>query len=277
MVKRVSFWGLVIVAIVVAVQLLLSDRSQPPEELPQRPREQLPAVDSSAEPPPPNAELAVPPEAVARNDVAPGAVPADAPRKFERRIMFTCSDNQFFVRIGDGEVRLLPPGSLTEYYIPLARAGASTWRGRYANEDIEFRDGGDVGAVTLGAHSFDNCVATRDRASLGEANTGVTFQAFGHSPQWSFEIVVPEGFVLTTQRGEQHVVPFREPIDSGRKITFRSVLGTQEMVVVVDRIPCLDAPSGETLAHAVTVTFDNEWYYGCGRFIRYRDEPAASR
>jgi uncharacterized membrane protein len=198
------------------------------------------------------------------------AMSADAPRKFERRVMFTCSGNPFFVRIGDGEVRLLPPGSLTGYYIPLARAGASTWRGRYANEDIEFRDGGDVGAVKLGAHSFDNCVATRDRASLVEANTGVTFQAFGHSPQWSFEIVVPEGFVLTTQRGEQHVVPFREPIDSGGKITFRSVLGTQEMVVVVDRIPCLDAPSGETLAHAVTVTFDNEWYYGCGRFIRYR-------
>jgi uncharacterized membrane protein len=191
--------------------------------------------------------------------------------------MFDCNGDQFFVRIGDGEVRLLPPGSLTGYYIPLAPAGGSTWRGRYANEDIVFRNDGDVGAVKLGAHNFDNCVATRDRAALAEASTGVTFQAFGHSPAWNFEIIVPEGFVLTTQRGEHHVVPFREPIDSGGKITFRSVLGTQEMVAVIDRIPCLDAPTGETFAHAVTVTFDNEWYYGCGRFIRFRDEPAASR
>lgn len=193
-----------------------------------------------------------------------------APRKFERRVMFDCNGDQFFVRIGDDEVRLLPPGSLTGHFIPLAPAGGSTWRGRYANEDIVFRNGGDVGAFEVGVHDFDNCVATRDRAALVEAGRGVTFQAFGHSPAWNFEIVVPEGFVLTTPRGEQHVVPFREPIDGGGKITFRSVSGTQEMVVVIDRIPCLDAPTRETFANAVTVTFDDEWYYGCGRFVSYR-------
>jgi uncharacterized membrane protein len=193
-----------------------------------------------------------------------------APRKFERRVMFDCNGDRFFVRIGDDEVRLLPPGSLTGYFIPLAPAGGSTWRGRYANEDIVFRNGGDTGAVQVGVHDFDNCVATRDRASLVEANAGVIFQAFGHSPAWNFEIVVPDGFVLTTPSGEQHVVPFREPIDGGGKITFRSVSGTQEMVAAIDRIPCLDAPTGETFANVVAVTFDNEWYYGCGRFIRYR-------
>jgi uncharacterized membrane protein len=202
--------------------------------------------------------------------VISAAEQSPAPRKFERRVMFDCNGDQFFVRIGDDEVRLLPPGSLTGYFIPLAPTGGSTWRGRYANEDIVFRNGGDAGAVQVGAHYFDNCVATRDRASLVEANTGVTFQAFGHSPAWNFEIVVPDGFVLTTPRGEQHVVPFREPIDGGGKITFRSVLGTQEMVAVIDRIPCLDVPTGETFANAVTATFGGEWYYGCGRFISYR-------
>ena len=110
-----------------------------------------------------------------------------------------------------------------------------------------------------------------------EANAGpVTVQAFGHAPAWNFEIVAPEGFVLTA-RGERHVVPFREPIDSGGKITFRSVVGTQEMVVVIDRVPCRDAPSGETFEHTATVTFDGAWYYGCGRFVRYTDQPPVSR
>ena len=207
----------------------------------------------------------------------PDAMPADRPRKFERRVMFTCSGNQFFVRLGDGEAFLLPPESLTGHWIPLAPVGASTWRGRYANQNLEFRNDGDVGSFDLGVEKFENCVATRDRAALAEVDVGVSVQAFGHDPSWTFEITRRD-FTLTMDGGARQVqVPFREPIDSGAKITFRSVSGTQEMLAVVDRIPCLDAPSGETLAHAVTVTFDNEWYYGCGRFIRYRDEPAASR
>jgi uncharacterized membrane protein len=226
-------------------------------------------VDPPATPPPPNAETVdgpAPLEAVARA----GAMPADAPRKFERRIMFTCSGNQFFLRLGDDAAFLLPPDSLTGHWISLAPAGASTWRGRYANEDIVFRNDGDVGSLDLGVEKFENCVATRDRAALAEVDVGISVQAFGHAPPWTFEIT-PQDFTLTTDGGARPVqVPFREPIDSGAKITFRSVSGTQEMVAVVDRIPCLDAPSGETLAHAVTVTFENEWYYGCGRFIRYR-------
>lgn len=214
-------------------------------------------------------------ETVARSST-PAVAPDASPRKFERRFMFDCAGEQFFVRIGDDEVRLLPPGSLTGYYIPLARVG-SLWRGRYANDDIVFRLDGDVAAFELGEHGFENCAGTRDRAALAEVNGGVFVQAFGHDPPWTFEITQHE-LTLTTERGARQVqVPAREPIDSGAKITFRSVLGTQEMVAVVDRIPCLDAPTGETFANTVSVTFDGDWYYGCGRFIRYRDEPTASR
>ena len=53
-------------------------------------------------------------------------------------------------------------------------------------------------------------------------------------------------------------------------MTFRSVVGTQEMVATVDRLPCYDAASGETLELTVAVTFDRAWYYGCGRRISYR-------
>jgi uncharacterized membrane protein len=262
--KRISLLAATLVGIVLAIQLLT--RSKPaPAPSPPAPKEQLPAIDPAPEPalPFPEPSDPQPIEDVARLEPA-------ALRKFERRFMFDCDGNQFFVRIGDDEARLLPPGSLTGFYIPLARAG-SVWRGRYANENILFRHDGDVGGFELGEHKFDDCVATRDRAALAEVNTGVTFQAFGDAPAWTLELVVPLGFVLTTDAGARQIqLPFREPIDSGAKITFRSVLGTQELVVVVDRIPCRDAPSGETFANAVTVTFDDEWYYGCGRFIAYR-------
>lgn len=265
-----------LVSIVVVVAAIVATRGRGPDDAPETTAPAVPVDPVNASPRVDAAGVAAVAGEAAPASTLAVVAPEAAPRKFERRFMFDCSGDQFFVRIGDDEARLLPPGSLTGYYIPLAAAGGSTWRGRYANEDIVFRNEGVVGAFEIGEHKFENCAAIRDRAALAEAGNGVSFQAFGQTPAWNFEIVVPLGFVLTTD-ARQIQLPFREPTDGGGKITFRSVLGTQELVVVVDRIPCRDAPSGETFAHAVTVTFDGEWYYGCGRFIRFRDEPAANR
>ena len=262
--RRFTVFGVAAVALVAGAQFLL--RSCLP------PNERASAVDFAPEPPPaaPGSEGKT---AVAAA-LAPAAPAAREPRagvarKFERRFMYDCNGDRFFVRIGDEEARLLPPGSLTGYYIPLARVG-SAWRGRYANESVVFRQEGEVASFELGEHTFTGCVGVPDSAAVNEATGGVFFQAFGNDPSWTFEITHRE-LTLTTDDGMHRVeIPFREPIDSGGRITFHAALGTQEMVATLDRIRCYDAASRETFELTAAVMFDNAWYYGCGRLIRYR-------
>ncbi len=266
MLKKIAVWIAVAVAGVVAVQVLL--REGPPPSLVEPPRLSLPALDSVLDRP------AAAADAPGAGDVG-AAVEAQqldaetAPRKFQRRLMFECGGVRIFVRIGDGEAALLPESSLTGHWIPLARTG-SAWRGRYANEDLVFRPDGDVATFVLGDDTLENCTATRDRAALAEVNGGVLFQAFGDDPRWTFEITASE-LTLTTNGGERRVeIPLRAPMDDGGRMTFRSVVGTQEMIATLDRILCYDAASGETFELTVAVMFDRAWYYGCGRRISYR-------
>jgi uncharacterized membrane protein len=264
MIKRISLWGATLVAI--ALVALFPKRSPPPP-IEEPPRLELPAVDPA--PGPPNAERGspAPPETLAHTD-NPRESPAAALRKFERRFMFDCAGEQFFIRIGDSEAALLPGLSLTGHWIALAPAGAE-WHGRYASEDIVFRKDGDVATFEIGEQPFTDCAGTRDRAAMAEAIDGVLFQAFGKRPDWTLDITAQD-LTLTTERGVRTELPVREPLDNGARFTFRSVLGTQEIVVTVDRIPCYDAAGDETFEHTVAVTFDNAWYYGCGRSIHYR-------
>jgi len=253
MLKRFAVWVVVAVAIVLAVQVLL--REGPPRSLVAPPKMGLPALA-----PPPEREPSQPAELVYTETV---------PRKFQRRLMFDCGDVRLFVRIGEGEAALLPESSLTGHWIRLMRAG-SEWRGRYANEELVFRPDGDVATFVLGDDTLENCAVTRDRGALAEVNGGVFLQAFGEDPPWSFEITERE-LTLTTDGGARRVeIPLRAPLDDGNRMTFRSVVGTQEMVATVDRLPCYDAASGETLELTAAVTFDRAWYYGCGRRISYR-------
>jgi uncharacterized membrane protein len=272
MLKKVAVFAVVAVAVVVAVQVLL--REGPPPSLVVPPRMELPGLDSGRARSLPQPEERTTPErgaATAPDEGAhgPAALASPEPRKFQRRFMFDCGDVRLFVRIGEGEAALLPDGSLTGHWIPLRRRG-SEWRGRYANEELVFRPNGDIASFVVGDRSLEKCVAKRDRAALAEVNGGVFLQAFGHDPRWTFEITEHE-LALTTDGGARRVdIPLRAPIDNGGKMTFRSVLGTQEMIATVDRIPCYDAASGESHELTIAMMFDSVWYYGCGRRISYR-------
>jgi uncharacterized membrane protein len=268
MLKKITIWGVVAVAAALAMQTLL--RTGPPKSLFVPPRMELPGLDEapereSSQP----AERTVPErgaETAAGQDA--DAVAASEPRKFQRRFMFDCGDVRIFVRVGEGEAALLPESSLTGQWIPLALAGRA-WRGRYANEDILFEPNGDVAAFLIGNNRLPNCVGTADRGALAEVNTGVFFQAFGDRPPWTFEITAGE-LTLTTDGARVVEVPLREPTDSGGRMTFRSAIGAQEMLVTLDRVRCYDAASGETFELTAAVTFNRAWYYGCGRRISYR-------
>ena len=183
--------------------------------------------------------------------------------------MFDCGDVRIFIRIGEGEAALLPESSLTGHWIPLARAD-SEWRGRYANEDLAFRPSGDTATFTLGKQTLADCAAIRDRGALAEVNGGVFLQAFGDDPPWTFEITERELTLATDGDARRVEVPLRVPLDDGVRMTFRSIVGTQEMIATVDRLACYDAASGETYELTAAVTFDRAWYYGCARRVSYR-------
>ena len=216
MLKKLIVWGVVAVAIVVAVQVLL--RNGPPApSLFTPPKMRLPALDPPKREPSETAD----PAAVAAVQ-AERLYAETAPRKFQRRLMFDCGDVRIFIRIGEGEAALLPESSLTGHWIPLTSAG-SAWRGRYANEDLVFRPAGDRATFVLGDDTLENCVATRDRGAMAEVNGGVYFQAFGANPNWTFEIA-EYALMLTTDGGARRIeIPLRAPTDNGARMTFRSV------------------------------------------------------
>jgi uncharacterized membrane protein len=264
MLKKITIWVGVAIAAVLALQVLLREGS--PKSLFVPPRMELPGLDRA-----PEREPSQPAERGAGTAAAEDAhaVAASEPRKFQRRFMFDCGDVRIFVRIGEGEAALLPESSLTGHWIPLALTGRA-WRGRYANDDIVFQPNGAVATFLIGDDTLPDCVGTADRGALAEVDTGVFFQAFGDAPRWTFEITAG-GLTLMTDGGARVVeVPLREPTDSGGRMTFRSVIGTHELLATLDRLPCYDAASGETFELTAAVSFDRAWYYGCGRRIGYR-------
>jgi uncharacterized membrane protein len=258
----------VVISIVVLGGVLTTALLVTRERAPSGDPRALPHPDSAAMGPAAEERVSLAGEASAGAGDAPELrFAAAAPRKFERRFLFQCGDEQFFVRIGESEAALLPGSSLTGDWVTLRPVG-SEWRGRYATTEIVFRKDGDAAGFEIEGLTFTDCVGTRDRAHAGD--NAVMFQAFGSAPDWTFEITAQD-MTLTTAPGTRPIeLPLREPLNGAGRVTFRSAVGTQVLVATLDRVSCYDAPSNETFDYAVAITFDDEWYYGCGRFIRYR-------
>jgi uncharacterized membrane protein len=52
-------------------------------------------------------------------------------------------------------------------------------------------------------------------------------------------------------------------VEAGDKTTYRSTVGTQEIVAVVESRACNDSKSGEVFPAAIAVTFEQRTYHGC--------------
>ena len=96
---------------------------------------------------------------------------------------------------------------------------------------------------------------------------GVDFRAIGQEPGWMLEIDHEQSMYLLADYGEKKFTvpspkPTREP--SGR-ITYDAVTEEHRLTVVIDKVVCHDAMSGDEFTHTVTVTFDRQEYRGCGR------------
>jgi putative lipoprotein len=75
-----------------------------------------------------------------------------------------------------------------------------------------------------------------------------------------------ERIELATEQGARRIdFPYREPMVTGTSTTYRTFSGTQELLVVIDEIPCNDTLSGEAFQSTVGVTLESMTMYGCGQ------------
>ena len=271
MMKRISLWGLIIVAIVLAAQLFWRGRPQPSEDVSQPPREQLLAVDPPAEPPP-NAEPVDGPAAL--EDVAstqpslPSALETFAAEGPDgsRRFLFDCgAGGVFAARVLGEEATVFSPSVLGTDVLTLTQTEAASGV-RYAAGDAVFWNKGSVATFEVRGRTSSDCVSEPGLVAEGEARRrGATFRALGNEPSWVLEIT-PQLFELRTELGTRRSdFPYRAPTVAGARTTYRSFASTGELVVVIDRVPCNDTMSGELFAYTVVVTFEGATMYGCGR------------
>jgi uncharacterized membrane protein len=282
MLKRVSVWAAVAVVLVLAVQFAL--RSRPPQVEAagsgEPPRHDPPAVDlpepklpPSSPPPTAAPERAERAEAVANNQ--PAVTLGDA-RTGEgllgdgsRRFMFRCADgNVFTVRAVANEANVSSPTVLGSEVLTLPQTDAASGVAVYAQADAALRIEGNAATLDIRGHTFADCTSDTLAAVAAMVNRGgVVFGASGHEPTWLLSVSLDK-IELATDDGERRVTafPYREPTIGATRSTYRTFVGTQELFVVIDRVPCNDTLSGRPFNATVAVTFDGATLYGCGGF-----------
>jgi uncharacterized membrane protein len=277
--KRLTGWALAAAAIVLAVQLLTrggATRDEPRVDSP-RPAPDAPA--SEGEAPPPRTPRAIPPPPAQspRADRVPerpadavGAplAASDAPPAAgdgSRRFMFDCGNGvTFAVRVVPGEATLFSPQALGAEVIRLPQVDASG--ARYAEKEVSFSRQGGLATFEIRQRTFADCTSNPGAAQTAEAlRRGATFRAHGNTPSWVLE-VTSDNIELAVERDARRLeFPYRPPTVAGTRTTYRSFVGTQELVVVIDLLRCNDSLSGEQFESTVTVTFEGTTLYGCGR------------
>src|SRR5262245_4797618 len=279
--RRVTVYALAVVAIVLAVQVLTRTRApiEPAVDSSPRPALAAPADENQVPPAPPQraqvarAERAPGPTAAAETVQAPLAEAAAPPAAADgsRRFMFDCGNGvTFAVRVVPGEAMLFSPQALGAEVIRLPQvqgAGAdAAARARYAESGVSFSRDGGLATFEIRERPFADCTSNPGAAQTAEARRrGATFRAHGNGPNWLLEIS-QENIELALELGNRHMeFPYRAPTVVGARTTYRSFVGTQELVVVIDAIPCNDTVRGERFESTATVTFEGTTLYGCGR------------
>ena len=124
---------------------------------------------------------------------------------------------------------------------------------------------GGLASFEIGGRLLTDCTSNPGAAQTAEGlRRSVIYRARGNEPSWLLEIS-RDRIELATDLGTRRVeFPYREPTVAGTRTTYRAFVGTQELVAVIDTLPCNDTLSGEAYDATVTVTFENKTYYGCG-------------
>jgi uncharacterized membrane protein/membrane-bound inhibitor of C-type lysozyme len=272
--KRLTVGALALAAIVLAVQFLTparAPREESHDDSPPRLALAVPADETQV-------PQATPPARVARTerarepaaaDVRAPPAAADAPPAAadgSRRFIFDCGNGvTFAVRTVPGEATLFSPKALGAEVVTLPQVAAASGA-RYAEGGVSYSSKNGLATFEIRERTFAACTSNPGAAQTAEARRrGATFRAHGNAPNWLLEVSL-ESIQLATEAGASPTeFPYRAPTVAGTQTTYRSFVGTQELVVVIDAIPCNDTVSGERFESTATVTFEGTMLYGCGR------------
>jgi len=285
MLKKITVAAVVAIAAVLAVQFLTrvpAPSEEPAVEVPPRPAlavagdetdetrapqtspPRVPSARVERATEPAAADAVDTPLAVADALLAAGNVPL-AVGDGARRFMFDCGNGVIFaVRVVQGEAALFSQQALGAEVIWLPQVDDSG--ARYAENGVSFSRQGGLATFEIRERTFADCTSNPGAAETAEARRrGVTFRAHGNGPSWALAIS-PDGIELASEVGVSRAqFPYRAPTVAGTRTTYRSFVGTQELVIVIDALHCNDTLNGEQFDSTVTVTFEGATLYGCGR------------
>jgi uncharacterized membrane protein len=272
--KRFTVCALALVAIVVALQLLMRERApgeQPSVEAPPLARSAPPDQTEAPRAPPPQAraprgEGAIETAVSGVVDAPPRAASDGPPAAADgsRRFIFDCGNGvTFAVRVVPGEATLFSPQALGAEAVRLPQVDDSG--ARYAENGVTYSTQGGLATFEIRERTFADCTSNPGAAETAAAGRRrATFRAHGNQPNWLLEISA-ENIGLALEGNRNVEFPYRAPTVTGTRTTYRSFVGTQELVVTIDAIPCNDTVSGERFESTTTVTFDGATLFGCGR------------
>jgi len=191
-----------------------------------------------------------------------------------RLMMYNCGNVTISTRTVSGEAMLFAPELIGNESLTLKQTEAESGE-RYAAGDAVFWNKGNVATFELRGQVFADCTPNSSKALQAQAQArGVIVWAKGSQPSWILEIT-PQQLSVTMEPGaRRNEFPYRVPTapGAGSKYptivgTYRSLAGTQEIIVVVDQNACNDSQSGEAFPVTVAVTFEQRTLYGCGQIF----------
>lgn len=181
----------------------------------------------------------------------------------ERRFMYECGSLVFAVRTIPGEATLLAPQLIGNDAIVLRQTPVASGA-KYSDGETVFWNKGAVATFELRGQVYVDCAENPLRGLLGHAQAiGDIVWATGNGPPWTLDIH-PQKITLTMDAGARPTdFPYRNRVETGDRTTFRSTVGAQEIVAVVDTRACNDSKTGEAFQATISVTFEQRTYYGC--------------
>ena len=180
----------------------------------------------------------------------------------ERRFAFECGNVVFAVRTIPGEATLFAPQLVGNDPIVLRQTPVASGA-KYSDGETVFWNKGNVATIELRGQVYVDCAENRLRGLLGHAQAiGDIVWATGNEPPWTLDIH-PQKLTLTMGSDAPYEFPYRDRVETGERTTYRSTVGTQEIMAVVDNRACNDSKSGEAFQATIAVTFEQRTFYGC--------------
>ncbi len=187
-------------------------------------------------------------------------------RPLAKTMVYDCNGYDFIARLGPGEMAVWLP----DHYVILSQVRSASGT-KYVEGDIEFWSKGDEAILSVGDQQYLNCALVPGRVPWEDARRrGVEFRAVGNEPGWSLEIQGDKHLLFLGDYGMHRVAtPNPGAQVQGEVRRYHAVTESADLQVEIVQQPCFDTMSGEAFTSQVTVTLNDEIFYGCGRDLDY--------